>query len=61
MSITAEGVETVEQLGLLRQEGCHQVQGYLFSRPKPVDAVPSIIMQLSASPVSAAAHSPSQA
>ena len=32
---TAEGVETAEQLDLLRQEGCTQVQGYLFSKPRP--------------------------
>jgi len=35
MATTAEGVETREQLGYLRQEGCTEVQGYLFSRPLP--------------------------
>jgi EAL domain-containing protein (putative c-di-GMP-specific phosphodiesterase class I) len=35
MATTAEGVETLEQLGHLRQEGCTEVQGYLFSRPLP--------------------------
>lgn len=33
MGIVAEGVETVDQLKLVRQEGCTQVQGFLFSRP----------------------------
>jgi diguanylate cyclase (GGDEF)-like protein len=33
MATTAEGVETVEQLGHLRLEGCSEVQGYLFSEP----------------------------
>ena len=33
MTITAEGVETPEQLRVLRDFGCHQIQGYLFSRP----------------------------
>jgi diguanylate cyclase (GGDEF)-like protein len=33
MTITAEGVETPEQLRVLRDLGCHQIQGYLFSRP----------------------------
>jgi diguanylate cyclase (GGDEF)-like protein len=33
MTITAEGVETEEQLRVLRDLGCHQIQGYLFSRP----------------------------
>ncbi|NEU14831.1 EAL domain-containing protein [Methylobacterium sp. BTF04] len=33
MSIVAEGVETREQLDLVRREGCTQVQGFLFSQP----------------------------
>jgi EAL domain-containing protein (putative c-di-GMP-specific phosphodiesterase class I) len=33
MSVIAEGVETLEQLALLRELGCRQVQGYLYSRP----------------------------
>jgi diguanylate cyclase (GGDEF)-like protein/PAS domain S-box-containing protein len=37
MSITAEGVETEEQASYLRQAGCHELQGYLFSRPKPAE------------------------
>jgi EAL domain-containing protein (putative c-di-GMP-specific phosphodiesterase class I) len=32
---TAEGVETVEQLALVRSAGCQSAQGYLFSRPVP--------------------------
>ena len=35
MSITAEGVETVEQLEQLGNAGCTEVQGYLFSPPLP--------------------------
>ena len=31
--ITAEGVETVDQLAHVRREGCTEAQGYLFSRP----------------------------
>jgi diguanylate cyclase (GGDEF)-like protein len=33
---TAEGVESVEQLALLRSAGCQFAQGFLFSRPVPL-------------------------
>ena len=35
MSTTAEGVETEEQLNLIREMGCNDVQGYYYSRPVP--------------------------
>jgi predicted signal transduction protein with EAL and GGDEF domain len=37
---TAEGVETEEQLALVRAAGCNQVQGYLFGRPGPAGLLP---------------------
>ena len=46
MITTAEGVETEEQLDILRAEGCIQVQGYLFSRPKPAREIPAMLRQL---------------
>jgi EAL domain-containing protein (putative c-di-GMP-specific phosphodiesterase class I)/GGDEF domain-containing protein len=33
----AEGVETAEQLELLKNMGCDQIQGYFFSRPLPAN------------------------
>lgn len=33
LSVVAEGIETSAQWAFLRQEGCDQGQGYLFSRP----------------------------
>jgi EAL domain-containing protein (putative c-di-GMP-specific phosphodiesterase class I) len=46
MITTAEGVETKEQLEILRAEGCTQAQGYLFSRPRPVVEIPELLRQL---------------
>jgi diguanylate cyclase (GGDEF)-like protein/PAS domain S-box-containing protein len=39
MSTTAEGVETAAQLDIVRAEGCREVQGYLFSAPKPASEI----------------------
>jgi EAL domain-containing protein (putative c-di-GMP-specific phosphodiesterase class I) len=33
METTAEGVENIDQLDILREQGCNQIQGYYFSRP----------------------------
>ena len=33
MKVVTEGVETNEQLEFLRQQGCEQYQGYIFSKP----------------------------
>jgi PAS domain S-box-containing protein len=37
MAVIAEGVETKEQRDLLVTLGCHSFQGYLFSRPLPLE------------------------
>jgi diguanylate cyclase (GGDEF)-like protein len=43
MATTAEGVETKEQLDMLRAEGCSQVQGFLFSHPRPASEIPFLL------------------
>jgi diguanylate cyclase (GGDEF)-like protein len=37
MKVVAEGVETESQLQFLKTEQCDELQGYLFSKPLPVD------------------------
>ena len=39
VTITAEGIETEAELSFLRAEGCHQGQGFLFSKARPNDQV----------------------
>ncbi len=43
MDVVAEGVETKEQLALLRKLGCENGQGYFFSRPSDVTGAEKII------------------
>lgn len=45
LNITAEGVETQEQLNYLETHGCHEVQGYYFSRPVAADALANLLRQ----------------
>ena len=35
LAVIAEGVETREQYEFLRNNGCNQIQGFYFSRPRP--------------------------
>ena len=43
LSVTAEGIETFEQLAQLRELGCNHGQGYLLSRPLASDALGNLL------------------
>jgi EAL domain-containing protein (putative c-di-GMP-specific phosphodiesterase class I) len=43
MRTTAEGVETNEQLEIVKEYGCTLVQGFLFNRPEPADVIRKIL------------------
>lgn len=34
--VVAEGVETLEQVQSIKEAGCHLIQGYVYSKPKPI-------------------------
>ncbi|WP_396651357.1 putative bifunctional diguanylate cyclase/phosphodiesterase [Mesorhizobium sp. IMUNJ 23232] len=46
VDITAEGVETAQQLARIREKGCTQAQGYLFSGPVPPLAVLPVVSKI---------------
>jgi EAL domain-containing protein (putative c-di-GMP-specific phosphodiesterase class I) len=43
ITVTAEGVENLQQLDLLRAERCTEIQGYLVSKPRRAQDIPSLI------------------
>ncbi len=43
--VTAEGVETSEQLTILRSLRCDAIQGYYFSRPVPADMIEELLLR----------------
>jgi diguanylate cyclase (GGDEF)-like protein len=47
ITTTAEGVETKEQLASLTSEGCNEVQGFLFSQPRPATEIEHILSEMS--------------
>jgi predicted signal transduction protein with EAL and GGDEF domain len=54
VTITAEGVETEAELRCLRSEGCHEAQGFLFSRARPNAEIVELLRVQSGTDVAAA-------
>ena len=51
VSIIAEGVEQEAQAIFLRAAGCDRMQGYLFARPMPADAMEAVLRRSQAEKV----------
>jgi EAL domain-containing protein (putative c-di-GMP-specific phosphodiesterase class I) len=45
LQVMAEGVETLAQQQALQAQGCHAYQGYLYSRPVPLEAFEALARQ----------------
>ncbi|AST07715.1 GGDEF-domain containing protein [Anoxybacillus flavithermus] len=45
MKVVAEGVETEEQLAILKREGCDRAQGYYFSKPLAAEQFEQLVQQ----------------
>ena len=50
MATTAEGVETEEELAMVRQLGCKKIQGYYFGRPMPAEDAWKLVAPAKPSP-----------
>ncbi|WP_421381432.1 EAL domain-containing protein [Bacillus salacetis] len=52
MSATIEGIETKEQLEYLRKINCHFIQGYVYSKPVPVEEFVTMLREKTIKPLS---------
>jgi len=61
LEVTVEGVETYEQYAFLREQGNAELQGYLFSTPKPASAFADPASLIFAAPLPKKAEQPALA
>jgi diguanylate cyclase len=54
INVVAEGIETAEQLSFLRDQNCHEVQGYFISAPKSANEITTFLSSGDTSKFSAA-------
>ena len=45
LDVIMEGVETAEQVEMLKSWNCHKVQGFYYSKPLPVDEITPLLRQ----------------
>lgn len=45
LKVVAEGVETEQQLAFLREHGCEEMQGFLYSRPLPPEQATALLRE----------------
>ena len=43
LTVVAEGVETAQQMSFLRNHGCNEIQGFLFSQPLSADDMTELL------------------
>ncbi|HUQ29819.1 MAG TPA: EAL domain-containing protein [Usitatibacter sp.] len=48
MNVVAEGVETEPQAAILRELGCDEMQGFLHSRPMPIEEIEALLKPVAA-------------
>ena len=58
MAVCAEGVETEEQCGWLRERGCSELQGFYFSRPLEAPEIDSLMQAMDDAPMQAMDSAP---
>lgn len=56
ITVVAEGVETPAQQAFLHDIGCNLLQGYLISRPQPVDAFERLVLERARTPATPGDH-----